>query len=63
MTKVLNEMIYEGFETTSAEAIEILLGGHFESHLPSTDQILVRGQDGMFTINKGDRVVLVVEAQ
>lgn len=63
MTAIIQSVTYEGFDTPSAEAVELILGDRFESHLPSQDKVAARDSLGLeFIISKGDTIKLLWES-
>lgn len=51
-----------GFDQ-NAEEVEIFLGDSFETHLPSTNQVVVRTLEGELTASSGDWIIKGVQGE
>lgn len=53
---------YLGFEANGEEC-ERFVGDTFETHLPSTDQLVIRTLEGEITASKGDYIIRGVQGE
>ena len=53
---VIDAMQYRGFDVNGEEC-EVFIGGSFETHLPSKNQMVIRTLEGELTASVGDWII------